>query len=230
MSKETKEAREILISIDELESRVAVLEGGRLLEIYISREERQVGSIYKGKVTNVLPGMQAAFVDIGLERNAFLCVDDVSARLGTEEVIDEIKEFSIKDMLKVNQESPVQIVKESIGGKGARVTTHITLPGRYLVFLPTARYIGISRRIDDEEERNRLRLMVEKIKPRNMGVIVRTAAEGRDVDDLKKDLEFLTRLWDKIQTSAKRKKAPALIHQELALVYKTVILRCVPTE
>ncbi len=213
--------KEILISIDELENRVAVLEDGALMEIYIAREERQIGSIYKGKVSNILPGMQAAFIDIGLERNAFLCMDDASAILGEEEALD-IKQLSIKDILKINQETLVQIIKESMGTKGARVTTHITLPGRYLVLLPKAQYIGISRRIEEEKERERLRSIAESIKPTDFGLIVRTAAESKESDDLKRDFEFLSKLWDKIQNTAKRKKAPALIHQELALVYKII--------
>jgi len=197
--------KEILISIDELENRVAVLEDGALMEIYIAREERQIGSIYKGKVSNILPGMQAAFIDIGLERNAFLCMDDASAILGEEEAID-IKQLSIKDILKINQETLVQIIKESMGTKGARVTTHITLPGRYLVLLPKAQYIGISRRIEDEKERERLRSIAESIKPDDFGLIVRTAAEFKESDDLKRDFEFQSKLWEKIQNNAKRKR------------------------
>jgi ribonuclease G len=213
--------KEILISIDENESRVAVLEDGELMELYVGREERQIGSIYKGKVANVLPGMQAAFVDIGLERNAFLCVNDALAHLGDYE-LDDTRRLSIKDILKVNQETLVQIIKESAGNKGARATTYLTLPGRYLVLLPSAHYIGISRRIEDEAERERLRVLMEEIKPKNMGLIVRTAAEYRGRDDMERDLEFLLKLWDKICQNAKKKKAPALVHQELALVYKVI--------
>ena len=213
--------KEILISIDELENRVAVLEDGQVMEVYFAREEKQIGSIYKGKVANILPGMQAAFVDIGLERNAFLCLDDASALLGEEESLD-LKQLSIKDILKVNQETLVQIIKESMGTKGARVTTNITLPGRYLVLLPTAQYIGISRRIDDEAERDRLKSMAESIKPQDFGLIVRTAAESREMNDIEKDLEFLLKLWDKIKNTAKRKRAPAIIHQELTLVYRII--------
>lgn len=213
--------KEMLISIDEMENRVAILEDGKLMEIYISREDRQIGSIYKGKVANILPGMQAAFVDIGLERNAFLCMDDASAILG-EEIPADYGSMSIKDVLKVNQETLVQIVKESWGLKGARVTTHITLPGRFMVFLPSAQYVGISRRIEDEEERERLRRVAEELKRPGYGIIVRTAAEGKSAQELEKDLRHLERLWEKIQTASKRKKAPLLIHQELGLVYKLV--------
>lgn len=213
--------KEILISIDEMENRVAVLEDSKLMEIYISREDRQTGSIYKGKIANILPGMQAAFVDIGLERNAFLGMDDASAILG-EDVPSDFKHMSIKDLMKVNQETLVQITKESWGMKGARVTTHITLPGRYLVFLPSAQYIGISRRIEDESERERLRNIAENIRRDGYGIIIRTAAEGHSKEELKRDFEHLVKLWEKIQSAGKRKKAPLLIHQELTLVYKII--------
>lgn len=215
-------AKEILISIDELENRVAVVENGRLMEIYIVREERQVGSIYNARVVNILPGMQAAFVDIGLDRNAFLCIDDI-VRYDTHEQIDFGKvKSSIKDILKVNSELLVQIVKESMAGKGARVSTHISLPGRFLVFLPFANYIGVSRRIEDEAERNRLRQIIEGIKPEGVGLIIRTAAEGADDKQIKKDLAFLSKLWERIGKDGKRKKAPCLIHEELNLIYKVI--------
>lgn len=213
--------KEILISIDEMENRIAIMEDGRMMELFIGREEHQIGSIYKGKVANVLPGMQAAFVNIGLERNAFLCVDDAVQKLKLEEDVD-IRNISIKDIFKVNQEVLVQIVKESIGTKGARVTTHLTLPGRFLVLVPTANYIGISRRIESESERSRLKSLIGKIKPKKFGVIVRTAAEGKTMEDLKRDLDFLLKLWEKIQKAGKEKKAPALIHSELTLVYKII--------
>ncbi|MCE1248784.1 MAG: Rne/Rng family ribonuclease [Firmicutes bacterium] len=214
--------KEILISIDEMENRIAIMEDGKLVEIFIAREERQIGSIYKGKVANVLPGMQAAFVDIGLERNAFLCMDDAVSRIHLEEEVDDFRALSIKDILKVNQETLVQIVKESIGTKGARVTTHLTLPGRFLVLVPTANYIGISRRIEDERERDRLKSTVENLKPKNFGLIIRTAAEGKAKEDLEKDLQFLLRLWEKIQDNSQKKKAPAIVHSELTLVYKII--------
>ncbi len=213
--------KEILISIDEMENRISVLEDGKVMEIFIAREERQIGSIYKGKVANVLPGMQAAFVDIGLERNAFLCMDDAVSRIQLEEDVD-IRSLSIKDVLKVGQETLVQIVKESIGTKGARVTTHITLPGRFLVLIPTANYVGVSRRIEDEKERERLKNTVERIKPRNFGIIIRTAAEGKHKDELEKDFQFLLKLWDKIQDGAQKKAAPSMIHSELTIVYKVI--------
>ncbi len=213
--------KEILVNIDENETRAAVIEDGKLMEIYISREDRLIGGIYKGKVANILPGMQAAFVDIGLERNAFLCMDDASAMLG-EDIPADFKTMSIKDFVKINQETMVQVTKESWGMKGARVTTHITLPGRYLVFLPLAQYVGISRRIEDEVERERLRRVAESIKGENYGIIVRTAAEGKTHQELEKDFKYLLKLWEKINVCASKKRAPFLIHQELTLVSKIV--------
>jgi ribonuclease G len=213
--------KEILISIDEMENRIAVLEDGKLMEILIGREEHQIGSIYKGKVANVLPGMQAAFVDIGLERNAFLCLDDATFNMKDVE-IEDIRRLSIKDVLKVGQETLVQIVKESIGSKGARVTTHLTLPGRFLVLIPVANYIGVSRRIESDEERFRLKKLVEQLKTNNHGIIVRTAAEGKSMEDLERDLNQLTKMWDKIQKNSSQKPAPAMVHSELTLVYKII--------
>lgn len=213
--------KEILISLDEREGRAVVLEDGHIMEILIAREERQVGSIYKGRVSNVLPGMNAAFVDIGLERNGFLCADDAAAHLG-DEVNESLRQMSISDILKVNQETLVQVVKEAVGTKGARITTYVTLPGRYLVLLPSAQYIGVSRRIQEEEERNRLRVCAEQIRPEGMGVIIRTAAASRSLEDLQRDLDYLVKVWDKVQMAARKRRAPALIHQELALVDKVL--------
>ncbi|MEW6283327.1 MAG: Rne/Rng family ribonuclease [Candidatus Eremiobacterota bacterium] len=213
--------KEILISIDEREGRAAVLEDGAVVEILIAREERQVGSIYKARVANVLPGMNAAFVDIGLERNAFLCADDAVAHLG-DDADESMKNVSINDILKVNEETLVQVVKEAVGTKGARVTTYVTLPGRYLVLIPSAQYIGISRRVESEAERNRLRTVAEKMRPDGMGLIVRTAASGRSDEELSRDLDFLVRSWNTVLGVARWRRAPALVHQELALVDKIV--------
>ena len=214
--------KEILISIDEMENRIAILEDGKLMEILIGREEHQIGSIYKGRVANVLPGMQAAFVNVGLERNAFLCLDDATAKLEREVEIEDPRKLSIKDILKVGQETMVQMVKESIGTKGARVTTHITLPGRFLVFIPVANYVGVSRKIESDEERYRLKKIIEKVKPKENGVIVRTAAEGKDQEDLERDMKMLVKMWEKIKKEGAHKQAPAMVHSELTLVYKII--------
>ena len=213
--------KEILITRDEREGRAAVLEDGVLSEFLIAREERQVGSIYKGRVANVLPGMNAAFVDLGLERNGFLCADDAAAHLG-EEASASLKNVNIKDMLKVDQEVIVQVVKEAVGTKGARITSYVTMPGRYLVLLPSASYTGVSRRVEDEKERERLRQIAEKAKPDGMGVIVRTSAVGRSAEELERELKFLVRSWNRVQKASKRRRAPAILHQELALIDKIV--------
>lgn len=202
---------------DSREGRAAVVEDGNLTEILIAREERQVGSIYKARVANVLPGMNAAFVDIGSERNAFLCADDAAAHLG-EDASERIGKLSIRDILKVNDETLVQVVKEAVGTKGARVTTFVTLPGRNLVLIPNANYIGVSRRVESESERNQLRAVAEKLRPEGMGLIMRTAASGRPLEELQRETDALVTQWEKIQRIARKRRAPAIIHQELALV------------
>jgi len=221
--------KEIIISVGEEESRVAVLENKLLVEMYIERalSQRVVGNIFKGRVENVLPGMQAAFVDIGLEKNAFLYVEDAySGKQG--EVGHTDLSTNICDVVKQGQEIIVQIVKEPIGTKGARVTTQVTLPGRYLVLMPTVDYIGISRRIENEKERERLRALASKVKPEGMGVIVRTAAEGVEDEDFKQDINMLDRLWKKIINRSSSGPVPNLLHRDLELVQR--ILRDIFTE
>ena len=208
------------------ETRVAILEEGILVEYYVERpvSQRIVGNVYKGKVENVLPGMQAAFVNIGLERNAFLYVDDAFLKPGEEDedIPEDVRRMTIRDILHVGQEISVQIAKEPIGTKGARVTRHLTLPGRYLVLMPTVDYVGVSRRIQDEEEREGLRKMADRLKPQGMGLIVRTVAEGRSESELSQDLDFLSRLWNKIQSRGRTSEAPAQLHKDLGLVYRIV--------
>jgi len=225
--------KEILVNVELGETRVAVLEDGQLVEIYYERPsgQRTVGSIYKGKVENVLPGMQAAFVDIGLEKNAFLYVTDaLPAKNVDEEGDDEVKvhhrdrngKLSIEDILKPGQEIMVQIVKEAIGTKGARVTTHCTLPGRFLVLMPTVDYVGVSRRIDSDRERDRLRRIAEKIRPPKVGLIVRTVAEGKSEKELSQDAKFLMRLWEKIQNRYRSNPAPHLLHKDMGLIHRII--------
>lgn len=220
--------KEIFINVDYGETRVAVVEDGSLVEVYIERpiNERVAGSLYKAKVENVLPGMQAAFVDIGLEKNAFLYVDDALPPRGGEddheELVESMKKATIRDLVRVKQEIMVQVIKEPIGTKGARVTRHFTLPGRYLVLMPTMDSVGVSRRITEDGERDRLRKLADKIKPDGVGIIVRTVAEGKSEHELKADLDFLCRLWDRIQARAKQATAPALLHRDLGLVYRIV--------
>jgi ribonuclease G len=221
-------SKEIVVDVRTGEIRVALLEDGELAEIYIERHdnERLVGNIYKGKVSSVLPGMQAAFVDIGCEKNAFLYVVDAapSRELTGEddEVCQEVKNYSINEILKPGQEITVQVVKEQCGSKGPRVTTHITLPGRYMVLLPGADYVGISRRIEDEGERARLKKIAEKLKPKEMGLIVRTASEGKRMKELSQDVKFLKKLWNTIKQKEHRGHVPRCIHKDLCLIYRAV--------
>jgi len=218
-------SKEIIVNVDTRETRVALIDNGKLVELHIEREERIAGSIYKSKVANVLPGMDAAFVDIGLERNAFLYAGDVLPEAGEELPLakkDATKTVNIRDLLKVGQEVLVQVVKGPRGTKGARVSARISLPGRYLVLMPEADNIGVSRKIEDSDERERLKKIADKIRPMGFGMIVRTEAEGRGEKDLRNDLEFLLRMWNEIQEKAKVTPAPGLIHQDLSLIYKTI--------
>lgn len=220
--------KEIIVNVSEEETRVAVLEDKQLVEIYIERSKHQrlMGNIYKGRVENVLPGMQAAFINIGLEKNAFLYVEDaIPARMDHPHGGAKV---NISDVLKQGQELVVQIVKEPIGSKGPRVTTHITLPGRYLVLMPTVDYIGISRRIECEQERNRLKEIASRLKPQGMGVIVRTAAEGMDETEIQQDISLLIKLWQKVQNRANNGAVPNLLHSDLELVQR--IMRDIFTE
>jgi ribonuclease G len=220
--------KEIVVDVGIEETRVALLEDKELVEIYIERpnHERLVGNIYRGKVSSVLPGMQAAFVDIGYDKNAFLYLGDAIKNKGYEEEDDDsfqnYKKYNQKELIRPGQEITVQVIKEPIGTKGPRVTTHITLPGRHLVLLPNADYIGISRRIESENEKNKLRKIAEKIKPKNMGLIVRTASDSESEEEMLSDIEFLKKLWNNIKSKEKTGHAPRCIHKDLNLIYRTV--------
>jgi ribonuclease G len=219
--------KEILVQSAEEETTVALMEEGQLAEIYMERSlnQRLAGNIYKGRVENVLPGMQAAFVNIGLEKNAFLYVGDaVPPRAMGEDGEPQHDEshHNIQDVLKEGQEILVQIMKEPVGTKGARITTNITLPGRYLVLMPTVDYVGVSRRIEQEEERDRLKSLALGLKPDGMGMIVRTVAENLNSLDVGQDVQGLVNLWKKIQTRAGGQGAPSAIHKELELVQRIV--------
>lgn len=228
----TDRTREILVSSRYDETRVALVEDGAAVEYYAEKPSHQktAGSIFLGKVTNVLPGMQASFIDIGEEKNAFLYVDDALLPPNLEDADSDLpssrskRKKTITDLVKQGQQVIVQVVKEAIGTKGARVTRHVTFPGRYCVLMPTVSYVGVSRRITDETERQRLRRIAKAMKPKHMGVIVRTVAENKAEEELKKDIEFLIRLWDKVQAQAEESdaKAPVLIHRDTGLVYRIV--------
>jgi len=214
--------REILISVGDLESRLALLEDGVLSEYRVQREPAMAGNIYKARVVSVLRGMDAAFVDIGTERNAFLSMGDVMGDAEEEiEAARRQKAAGITSLLKVGQELIVQVSRGPIGSKGARVTTRVALPGRYMVLmLGSGSYVGVSRKIEQEEERARLRKIGETIRPARRSVIVRTEAQGKSERELKKDQAFLQQLSDRVVQKAKEVPAPAILHEDLPLVFQ----------
>lgn len=226
--------RQIVVNVTPRETRIAVLEDGRLMEFRVEREERVVGSIYKGIVQNVLPGMDAAFVDIGLERNAFLYVADIlpeddgdgESPAGIKR--SELRRRKIKDLLKPGQEVMVQVIKGPRGTKGARVSTRIALPGRYVVLMPTLNHLGVSRKIEDRKERDRLKRIGEKIRPEGFGLIMRTECEQRTQTELKQDVRYLQNAWSAVIESAKSHRAPACVYRDQSLLYRT--LRDIVTE
>lgn len=234
---------DILVNVTREEIRVGLLEGGQVVEFYVERKRDAslVGNIYKGKVVKILPGMQSAFVDIGLEKAAFLYVADIMtdiedyASFLEEEYKNNALEHSveivskrgrqdlpIEEILHEGQDMLVQVSKDPIGSKGARVTSYVTFPGRYLVLMPNVEHIGISRRISDETERTRLRGIVENIRPKGYGLIIRTASDGCTEEELKKDLEFLILLWENIQKKRDRVAAPSLLYSDLDLAFRSV--------
>lgn len=235
---------ELVINTRHHETRVAVVENGTVAELHIERETGQelMGNIYRGTVVRVLPGMQAAFVDIGLDRTGFLYVSDVHQNIleleqamakhattaGGEIEEEELPEpisnisFNIEELLQVGQDIMVQVSKEPIGTKGARLTSHISLPGRHLVLMPTVQHIGVSRRIEDPEERERLRNLVREMAPNGPGFIVRTVSEGANLSKLKSEMDFLLKLWDTIQESMNRSTGPSLLYKDLAVSLRAV--------
>jgi len=213
---------EILVNVTPREVRAALLENGILQEVTIERASRRglISNIYKGRVSRVLPGMQAAFVDIGLARTAFLHASDLSRSNGLAESNGEAAVPDIRELIREGEEVLVQVVKDPLGSKGARLTTFITLPSRYLVFLPTGSGVGISARIEDEDERSKLRGEVEGMLDSDEltgGVIVRTVAEGMSRDALRADLAFLRKLWAVVQVQCREGKVKTLIHEDLPL-------------
>jgi ribonuclease G len=244
-------SKEMIISSSGHETAVAILEDDQVVEIFIERERSRgvVGNIYKGRVSKVLPGMQSAFVNVGLERDAFLYVSDVISTAEQLEDDDEEDEENgataqapgngrgekgrrgggppadakIEDLLKEGQEILVQVEKEPLGTKGARITSHVTMPGRFLVYMPTVDHVGVSRKIDSREERSRLRGIVREFREtRGLqgGVIIRTAAAGRPKEDIVSDLEYFHQLWTDIRQKMETLRAPALVKQEQSLVIK----------
>ena len=237
--------KRIVVNASLTETRVGVQEGNLLTELYLERHRHRsiVGSVYKGIVTNVLPGMQAAFVDIGLAKDAFLYAGDYTSNLGdvagailagagedgdagvdldVEELEPRRETAPIEDLLHKGQTVLVQVSKESLGTKGARVTSFISLPGRYLVYMPQARHIGVSRRIRDDRERERLRGALRSVSLPPGGFILRTNAEGKSESEFAADVEFLTRLWAQVQARFEQAAAPAVLHEEGDLTFRVV--------
>ncbi len=219
---------DIVVNVTNRETRIAVLEDNELMEYRVERDERVVGSIFKGIVQNVLPGMDAAFVDIGLERNAFLYVADIvpddnsdNSPAGLKR--SELRRRKIKDLLKQGQHVMVQVTKGPRGTKGARVSTRIALPGRYVVLMPESqRHAGVSRKIEDRNERERLRRIGDRICPEGFALIMRSECEGRTETELKQDTIYLVQLWGQVLQNAKRHRAPACVHRDQTLLYRTV--------
>jgi ribonuclease G len=240
-------ATDLIINATSFEIRTALIEYGNLVEFHLERpaEKGLVSNIYKGVVKRVLPGMQAAFVDIGLERTGFLYVDDITAKRngGSREIpcdqdddegrccgdstpLDSIPERSagvtIDELLTEGQDILVQICKDPIGTKGARLTCNITLPCRNVVFMPMTDHIGISRKIEDEETRQKLKEIIEELRPAGTGFIVRTVGENASQQDLEADMEFLLHLWDEIRDNSVRAPAPSLVYEDLDITLRTV--------
>jgi ribonuclease G len=224
-------ASELIINVTFNETRIAFLENGVLVEFFMERKHDtgMVGNIYKGKVVRIVPGMDAAFVDIGLEKSAFLYVGDVILDRMMYEEFDNLVEFNerienerIEGVLEDGQELIVQVAREPIGQKGARVTSKITLPGKLLVLMPNTEHIGVSRRIEQEEERKKLAALLKEISPRGFGLIARTASEGKTREELEGDIGFLQRIWESIQEKAKNVRAPAILYQDLGLVFRVI--------
>jgi ribonuclease G len=231
--------RDIAISVTREETRAAVLDNNVVIELYVDRAKRQdfVGNIYKGRVAKVLPGMQAAFIDIGLERAAFVHVSDLSTDTEPGETLIDSEEDEkgpemprprrqvsrpIEQLLHEGQELMIQISKGPIGTKGPRVTTYVSLPGRYLVFMPNVEHIGVSRRIPKDDERGRLKEIMRRIRRPGHGYIVRTVSEGVKEEDLQSDIEFLHVLWQDVLKKREQSAAPSLLHTDLSLPFRVV--------
>ncbi len=211
-------AKEILVNVSPREIRAAVVENGVVQEVYIERASRRglIGNIYKGKVSRVLPGMQAAFIDLGLRRTGFLHVSDIA---NSRQDNGDVEAEDIRRLVSEGQELLVQVLKDPLGSKGARMTTFVTFPSRYLVYMPRSNTIGISSRIESEEEKLRLRGLLETMTDdqKKGGFIVRTAAEGADFDALRADMMYLHRLWDVVEKKYARSAAGEIVHADLGL-------------
>ncbi|MGM0508791.1 MAG: Rne/Rng family ribonuclease [Fusobacteriota bacterium] len=208
--------KKLVVDKNDLETRIALLEEDSLTEYFFEHKEekRLIGNIYIGRVANVLPGMEAAFIDIGLSKNAFLYIDDL--REYETKYVDGIEKSkkSIEDIISIGDRIPVQILKEPRGTKGARVTTHFTIPGKYLVLMPNSDYIAISKKIKDEQEKERLETLLQDICPEDIGVIIRTAAKDIDKFKLIKEVEYLIKKWKKVEEEILVAPMGQIIYQE----------------
>jgi ribonuclease G len=217
---------ELIINMTPAETRVALVENGILQEVHVERQARRgiVGNIYKGKVSRVLPGMQAAFVDIGGERAAFLHASDIVPHTECVDTKEQahFQAGNIAELVRQGQDIMVQVVKDPLGTKGARLTTDITLPSRYLVFMPGSAYVGVSQRIDSEQERERLKQIVGGYVDEQGGYIIRTAAEGIGETELAQDAAFLKRLWRKIQERRGKYRSCSMLYEDLGLACRIV--------
>ena len=231
--------QQIAINVTREETRVAVLDNDVVVEIYVDRAKRKdfVGNIYKGKVVKVLPGMQAAFIDIGMDKAAFIHVSDLSLETEPGDTLLDSEEDErgpemprprrqtvkpIEQLLQEGQELMVQISKGPIGTKGPRVTTYVSLPGRYLVFMPNVEHVGVSRRIARDEERSRLKEIMRRLRQPGCGYIVRTVSEGVTEEELRSDVDFLTTLWGDVMKRRDQGAAPLLLHTDLSLAFRVV--------
>lgn len=220
--------KEIIVNVAPRETRIAVMENGQLVELRVERGERIVGHLYKGVVENILPGMDAAFIDIGLERNAFLYVADILPEVEEGESTplslkrSELRRRKIEALLKPGQEILVQVIKGPRGTKGARVSTRLALPGRYAVLMPDSNQLGISRKIEERAERERLREIAKKFQQPGFGLIIRTEAEGKTEKEIGQDIHYLTELWETIRKTAQNVRAPALVHRDASLLYRVL--------
>jgi ribonuclease G len=228
--------KEFIINVEPLETRIAFIEEKRLTELLIDRHESRsvVGNVYKGRVDSIVPGIQAAFVDIGFEKNGFLYVSDIAGAEGTgdfvfEEGTAKPKERSrrgkppaIESLLKKNQHIMVQVSKDTLGTKGVRLTNYVTLPGRYIVLMPTVKHLGISRKIGSERERERLRKTLQSIRPAGVGMILRTAGEDKKKVDFQDDIKYLSKVWSDVKDKMESMKGPSLLHQDLSSILRIV--------
>lgn len=227
--------KEFVINVDPLETRIALLESQRLAELTIERQESRsiVGNIYKGRVENVVPGMQAAFINIGFEKNGFLYVSDIAGVEGTTDVTLEDgiprsrsraarSRRSVQSLLKEGQSIMVQVAKEQLGTKGARLTNYITIPGRYVVLMPTVNHLGVSRKIESQRERERLRKILQQVRPKGLGLITRTAAEGLSKEEIQADVRYLTREWDRVRSKYDQPPRQALLREDLGPILRMI--------